>query len=72
MQYCMSNDKLWVLTVVTALSSLLILAFFLLSPMLSEESTAQRIDHGLGTTIAKFDSIRDDGNNSSQKIDPNT
>lgn len=54
----MSSESLWTITVVAALSSLVILAFFLLSPMLSNESTAQRIEHGLGDTIAKFDSIR--------------
>lgn len=67
----MSNDKLWVLTVVAALSSLLILAFFLLSPMLSKESTAQRIEHGLGDTIAKFDSIRTN-NEPTPEIDSGT
>ena len=61
----MSNDKLWTLTVVAALSSLLILTYFLLSPMLNEESTTQRIEGGLGTTIAKFDSIRNEEINKS-------
>lgn len=61
----MSNDKLWTLTVVAALSSLLILTYFLLSPMLNEESTAHQIEGGLGTTIAKFDSIRNEEINKS-------
>lgn len=62
---------MWTITVVAALSSLVILAFFLLSPMLSEESTAQRIEHGLGDTIAKFDSIRTNDDNSPE-IDSDT
>jgi Na+/H+ antiporter NhaC len=65
-----SSEKMWTITVVAALSSLVILAFFLLSPMLSEESTAQRIEHGLGDTIAKFDSIRT--NDNSPEIDSDT
>jgi hypothetical protein len=60
--FIMESDKLWTLTVVAALSSLLILAYFLLSPMLSKESTAQRIEGGLGESIAKFDVIREQPN----------
>jgi hypothetical protein len=67
----MSSEKLWTVTVVVALSSLVILAFFLLSPMLSNESTAQRIEHGLGDTITKFDSIRTD-NEPTPEIDSGT
>lgn len=59
----MSNDKLWVLTVVAALSSLLILAYFTLSPMISKEGTAQRVNTGLQNAVSKFDSIRDGQNN---------
>lgn len=54
----MSNDKLWVLTVVAALSSLLILAYFTLSPMVSKEGTAQRVETGLHDAISKFDSMK--------------
>lgn len=68
----MSNDKLWTLTVVAALSSLLILAYFLLSPMLSEKSTTQQIEGGLGTTIAKFDSIRNEDDKSTHGYDSGT
>ncbi|MBM3904555.1 MAG: hypothetical protein FJ357_05440 [Thaumarchaeota archaeon] len=60
----MHGDKLWTITVVAALSSLLILAYFLLSPMLSKESTAQKIESGLGESIAKFDSIREESESS--------
>lgn len=64
--YCVQSDRLWTITVVAALSSLLILAYFLLSPMLSKESTAQKIESGLGQSIAKFDSIREDQPTSSE------
>ncbi len=64
--YYVQNDRLWTITVVAALSSLLILAYFLLSPMLSKESTAQKIESGLGQSIAKFDSIREDQSTSSE------
>lgn len=56
----MQSDRLWTITVVAALSSLLILAYFTLSPMLSKDSTAQRIEGGIGESIAKFDSIREE------------
>ncbi len=58
----MHGDRLWTITVVAALSSLLILAYFLLSPMLNKESTAQKIEEGLGESIAKFDTIREQPN----------
>lgn len=67
-----SSENLWTVTVVAALSSLVILAFFLLSPMLNEESTAQRIEHGLGNTIAKFDSIRTNDDNHTPEVDSGT
>lgn len=54
----MPNEKMWILTVVAALSSLIILAYFLLAPMLSKESTAQKIDTNLETSVKKFDSIK--------------
>lgn len=61
----MQSDRLWTITVVAALSSLLILAYFTLSPMLSKDSTAQRIEGGIGESIAKFDSIREEQSDSS-------
>lgn len=68
----MQNDKLWTITVVAALSSLLILAYFTLSPMLDEKSTAQRIESGLGKSIAKFESIRGEQNDDSVLSSPDT
>ena len=65
----MSNDKLWVLTMVAALSSLLILAYFTMYPMLSDESTPQQIESGLGQSIAKFDAIK---NKDSPEPSPDT
>jgi len=56
----MQSDRLWTITIVAALSSLLILAYFTLYPMISKESTAQKIESGLGESIAKFDSIREE------------
>jgi hypothetical protein len=70
--FFMQSDKLWTLTVVAALSSLLILAYFLLSPMLSKESTAQKIEGGLGESIAKFDEIREQSNNTPLEQLPDT
>lgn len=64
----MHGDKLWTLTVVAALSSLLILTYFLLSPMLSKESTAQQIEGGLGESIAKFDTIREQPNDTLEEL----
>ena len=61
----MSGDKLWALTVVAALSSLLILAYFTLYPMISKESTAQRMETGLASAIDKFDSIKNEQNDES-------
>jgi hypothetical protein len=63
--YRVQSDRLWTITVVAALSSLLILAYFTLSPMLSKDSTAQKIEGGIGESIAKFDSIREDQSDSS-------
>lgn len=64
----MQSDRLWTITVVAALSSLLILAYFTLSPMLSKDSTAQRIEGGIGESIAKFDSIREEQSDSSELL----
>jgi hypothetical protein len=68
----MQSDKLWTITVIAALSSLLILAYFLLSPMLSKESTAQKIESGLGESIAKFESIRQEQNETLLESSPGT
>jgi hypothetical protein len=70
--FCMHGDRLWTITVVAALSSLLILAYFLLSPMLSKESTAQKIEGGLGESIAKFDAIREQPNDVPLEKSPDT
>ena len=58
----MSNDKLWILTVTAALSSLLILAYFTMYPMVSKDGTAQRVETGLEGAIDKFNEIKHDEN----------
>lgn len=61
------------MTVVAALSSLLILAYFTISPMLSSESTAGRVETGLGGAIDKFESMKNEQRfGSNLTVKPNT
>lgn len=55
-----SNDRLWLVTVVIALSSLLILTFFVLFPITSKEGTVEQTKVKLDKAINKFETIREE------------
>lgn len=52
------SENLWLLTVVAGLSSLLVLAYFILYPIVSEESTMEDTKQGLDRAASKFDELR--------------
>ncbi|WP_268542656.1 hypothetical protein [Candidatus Nitrosotenuis cloacae] len=53
------SDNLWLLTVVAALSSLLILAFFTLSPILDDSGTVERTRTGIDKAVQRFDELKE-------------
>ncbi len=56
----MSSDKLWTITIAIALSSLLILAYFVLFPITSKEGTVEQTKVRLDKAINKFETIREE------------
>lgn len=54
------SEKLWHLTVVAALSSLLILAYFTLMPILDKQGTVEQTQEGLDKAVRKFDELREE------------
>lgn len=56
----MSTDRLWTVTVATALSSLVVLAFFVLSPIVDEEGTVEQTRTKLDTAIGKIETLREE------------
>ena len=54
----MSSDKLWTVTVAIALSSLLVLAYFVLSPIMGKEGTVEQTKTGLDKAINKIETLR--------------
>jgi hypothetical protein len=56
----MKDDKLWIITVIAALSCLLILSYFVLAPMSNKQSTINQVDTGLSNAADKFDTIREE------------
>ena len=67
----MSGDRLWLVTVVIALSSLLILTFFVMFPITSKEGTVEQTKVGLDKAINKFETIREDAKHDSILTPPN-
>ena len=67
----MSGDRLWLVTVVIALSSLLILTFFVMFPITSKEGTVEQTKVGLDKAINKFETIREDAKRDSILTPPN-
>lgn len=55
----MSTDRLWTITVATALSSLVVLAFFVLSPIVDDEGTVEQTRTKLDTAIGKIETLRE-------------
>lgn len=55
----MSTDRLWTITVATALSSLVVLAFFVLSPIIDDEGTVEQTRTKLDTAIGKIETLRE-------------
>jgi hypothetical protein len=51
---------LWLTAVTVALSSLLILTFFMLFPITSKEGTVEQTRVGLDKAINKFETIREE------------
>ncbi len=58
----MSTDRLWTVTVAVALSSLVVLAFFVLSPIMDEEGTVEQTRTKLDTAIGKIETLREEAN----------
>ncbi len=56
----MSTDRLWTITVATALSSLVVLAFFVLSPIIDDEGTVEQTRTKLDTAIGKIETLREE------------
>lgn len=56
----MFSDRLWLTAVTVALSSLLILTFFMLFPITSKEGTVEQTRVGLDKAINKFETIREE------------
>lgn len=56
----MSTDRLWTVTVAAALSSLVVLAFFVLSPIVDEEGTVEQTRTKLDTAIGKIETLREE------------
>ena len=67
----MFSDKLWFATVVIALSSLLVLTFFMLFPITSKEGTVEQTKVGLDKAINKFETIREESKRDSILTAPN-
>lgn len=56
----MFTDRLWLTAVVIALSSLLILTFFMLYPITNKDGTVEQTKVGLDKAINKFETIREE------------
>ena len=56
----MFSDRLWIITVVIAFSSLLILTFFVMFPITSKDGTVEQTKVGLDKAINKFETIREE------------
>lgn len=56
----MFSDRLWIVAVVIALSSLLILTFFMLYPITNKNGTVEQTKVGLDKAINKFETIREE------------
>lgn len=56
----MSDDKLWTITVTVALSSLVILAYFVLSPIMAKEGTVEETKTRLDKAINKIETLREE------------
>ena len=67
----MSSDKLWTVAVVIALSSLLILTYYVLFPITSKEGTVEQTKVGLDKAINKFETIREESKRDSILTAPN-
>lgn len=65
----LSGDKLWTVTVVIALSSLLILAYFVLSSIMGKEGTVEQTKTGLDTAINKIETLREESKSKSISTD---
>lgn len=67
------DDKLWIVTAVAALSTLVILAYAVVAPMSNEESTVVQVEDGLKSAADKFDTIREElKSDTPSKSDSNT
>ncbi|MEM2785029.1 MAG: hypothetical protein QXW37_00285 [Candidatus Nitrosotenuis sp.] len=54
------GSKLWTLTVVAALSTLLILIYFVMAPLVDKKGTIEQTHEGLGRAIDNFDDLKDE------------
>ena len=61
----MFSDRLWFVAVVVALSSLLILTFFMLYPITSKDGTVEQTKVGLDKAINKFETVREEARHDS-------
>ncbi|MEM3065053.1 MAG: hypothetical protein QW177_06755 [Candidatus Nitrosotenuis sp.] len=56
----MAGGKLWTLTIVAALSTLLILIYFVMAPLVDKKGTIEQTNEGLGRAIDNFDALKDE------------
>jgi hypothetical protein len=67
----LSNDILWAITVVIGFSTLLVLSYFILTPMVNDQSMLERTDAGLKKAVDKFKQLKE-RNQESDQFDLNT
>lgn len=56
----LAGNKLWTLTVIAALSTLLILIYFVMAPLLDKNGTIEQTNEGLSRAIDNFDALKDE------------
>ena len=61
----MFSDRLWLPAVVVALSSILVLTFFMLYPITNRDGTVEQTKVGLDKAINKFETIREEARHDS-------
>jgi hypothetical protein len=56
----LAGNKLWTLTVVAALSTLLILIYFVMAQLMDKDGTIEQTHEGLSRAIDTFDALKDE------------
>lgn len=55
----MSDEKFWIITVTIGFSTILILSYFIMMPMVNEQGMAKRTDTDLKNAIDKFEQLKE-------------